>query len=234
MVTQPVSTTQSATRSATRQTKSDMLLDRAGGAAVVIARIAAVILAFLAVIQLVITIMFLVDGRSFAPDATSGYAVSMDAGIGTAIITGHFLDSDIRLVNWTNDAINAPAVVLVSLERTAILTLFALVFGELAALLANLRDWLRDRVRYADAEAGTPSPFRTVPIERLDRVGWYLITAPVSALVVTGVCALLGCAVSVTGGSSTAILVMLGILAFMFARVFGYGAALQHDVDGLL
>lgn len=226
MVTQSVS--------ATRQSKPDMLLDRAGGAAVIIARIAAVVLAFFVVIQLVITILFLVDGRSFAPDATSDYAVSMDAGIGTAIITGHVLDSDIRLVDWTNDAINTPAVVLVSLERTVIFVLFALVFGELAALLANLRDWLRERAHYADTDSGEPSPFRTVPIERLERVGWYLIAAPVSALIVSGICALLGCVVSVTGGASTAILVMLGILSFMFARVFGYGAALQNDVDGLL
>ncbi|MBT1162079.1 hypothetical protein [Bifidobacterium sp. SO1] len=221
--------------SATRQhTKQDALLDRAGGAAVIIARIAAVALAFFALIQLVITVLFLIDGRSFTPDATSDYAVSMDAGIGTATITGHFLDSDIRLVDWTNDTINAPAVVLVSLERTAILVLLALVFGELAALLANLRDWLRERARYADTDSDTPSPFRTVPIERLDRVGWYLIAAPVSVLVVSGLCALFGCAVSVTGGASTAVLIMLGVLSFMFARVFGYGVALQNDVDGLL
>ncbi|NEG88416.1 hypothetical protein [Bifidobacterium aerophilum] len=224
--------TQSA--SANRQPKPDFLLDRAGGVAVVIARIAAVVLAFFAVIQLVITVLFMVDGHAFAPDATSDYAVSMDAGIGTAIITGHFLDSDIRLVDWTTDVVNAPAVVLVSLERTVIFVLLALVFGELAALLANLRDWLRERARYADTDSGTPSPFRTVPIERLDRVGWYLIAAPVSALAVSGICALLGCAVSVTGGASTAVLIMLGVLSFMFARVFGYGAALQNDVDGLL
>lgn len=204
------------------------VLSRASGAAIVIARIAAVFLALSAVIQLVIVIVFIIDMRSFRPDF-SYYSVTMDAGIGPVAIKGFLLDSDIRLADWTTNAINVPVTVLVGVEHIAIYTLLTLVFGELAALLAELRDWLRNRVRYG----GEATPFRTTPIERLERIGWYLIAAPVSGLVVSLVC-MPFTTVSISGGASTGLLIMLGIVSFMFAQVFSYGAVLQNDVEGLL
>lgn len=204
------------------------VLSRASGAAIVIARIAAVFLALCVIIQLVIVIMFIVDMRSFQPDY-SYYSVTMDAGIGTASITGHFLDSDIRLADWTTNAINVPITLLVGFEHIAIYTLLILVFGELSALLAELRDWMRNRARYGNEV----TPFRTTPIERLERIGWYLIAAPVSALVISLVC-MPFTSVAISGGAFTGLLILLGIISFMFAQVFNYGAVLQNDVEGLL
>lgn len=205
-----------------------IVLSRASGAAIVIARIAAVFLALCAIIQLVIVIIFIVDMRSFQPDY-SYYSVTMDAGIGPASITGHFLDSDIRLADWTTNAINVPVTLLVGLEHIAIYTLLTLVFGELSALLAELRDWMRDRVRYGSEV----TPFRTTPIERLERIGWYLIAVPVTALIVSLMC-MPFTAVAISGGAFTGLLIMLGIVSLMFAQVFNYGAVLQNDVEGLL
>lgn len=204
------------------------VLSRASDAAIVIARIAAVFLALCALIQLVIVVMFIVDMRSFRPDY-SYYSVTMDAGIGTAAINGSFLDSDIRLADWTTNAINVPVTILVGLEHIAIYTLLTLVFGELAALLAELRDWMRNRARYGSET----TPFHTAPIKRLERIGWYLIATPVSALVVSLVC-MPFTGVAISGGASMGLLILLGIVSFMFAQVFSYGAMLQNDVEGLL
>lgn len=75
--------------------------------------------------------------------------------------------------------------------------------------------------------------FQGMVSDRLNRAGWYLIVAPIVGLVNFIVCFLAG-----TGGNwvlwMSGMMVMIGIILLLIARIFDYGMGLQREVDGLL
>lgn len=103
--------------------------------------------------------------------------------------------------------------------------LLALAFSEMAALCKDLTVWL--------ADGRDATPFQGMVSDRLNRAGWYLIVAPIVGLVNFIVCFLAG-----TGGNwvlwMSGMMVMIGIILLMIARIFDYGMGLQREVDGLL
>ncbi len=85
----------------------------------------------------------------------------------------------------------------------------------------------------ADLGGRDATPFQGMVSDRLNRAGWYLIVAPIVGLVNFIVCFLAG-----TGGNwglwMSGMMVMIGIILLLIARIFDYGMGLQREVDGLL
>ena len=83
------------------------------------------------------------------------------------------------------------------------------------------------------ADGRDATPFQGMVSDRLNRAGWYLIVAPIVGLVNFIVCFLAG-----TGGNwglwMSGMMVMIGIILLLIARIFDYGMGLQREVDGLL
>lgn len=219
--------------------------DRMGSVAVIIARIGTVVFALMALVSIITGVVFMLDSGMFVPDGVGGLVAQIGGGWQMSI-DETLLDSWVHLTDGWGGPANVPAALLMCGAHAAVASLLALSFGETGALLAILRDWSRDVARGARAAhergetreiaeyGGRPGPFTTEPAERLQRVGWYLITAPVVAFAATTLCALLGCPTSVNGLTSTGLLVMFGGLALLLSRVLDYGSALQRDAEGLL
>ncbi|MCH9277235.1 hypothetical protein JS533_013345 [Bifidobacterium amazonense] len=89
-----------------------------------------------------------------------------------------------------------------------------------------------------DPDTGGPTPFCAEAQRGLERIGWGLILRPVLAGVICVVSMLLMFAGASVGSSLdffTLLEYMLaGALMLLLSFVFGYGATLQRDVDGLL
>ena len=161
-------------------------MDKAGGAALILARIGAALLWIIAALAAVVWVVFLISPRSFA--ANFG---SVDLNVGGAFtlsIKGDLLDYSYNLQNFHDGPVNMVATISTGLARMVVYALLALAFSEMAALCKDLTVWL--------ADGRDATPFQGMVSDRLNRAGWYLIVAPIVGLVNFIVCFLAG-----TGGN---------------------------------
>ena len=179
-------------------------LDKAGGAALILARIGAALLWIIAALAAVVWVVFLISPLS---------------------IKGDLLDYSYNLQNFHDGPVNMVATISTGLARMVVYALLALAFSEMAALCKDLTVWL--------ADGRDTTPFQGMVSDRLNRAGWYLSVAPIVGLVNFIVCFLAG-----TGGNwglwMSGMMVMIGIILLLIARIFDYGMGLQREVDGLL
>ena len=117
-------------------------LDKAGGAALILARIGAALLWIIAALAAVVWVVFLISPRSFA--ANFG---SVDLNVGGAFtlsIKGDLLDYSYNLQNFHDGPVNMVATISTGLARMVVYALLALAFSEMAALCKDLTVWLAD------------------------------------------------------------------------------------------
>lgn len=191
------------------------------GVASVIARIIEIVL-WLGVAWLVVGAVLLYMNRSAIvvdSDANRVYADSIS-------VSGSFLDVDVYLGRGRmRDEVYYPLVALVLVAQLAILVCMALVFHEIADVCLRLKEWEHSR-------GGLEGPFGERMVRSFRFVGACLIALPVVSWVMAAVCGLLGASVSV--GLGSVVFVMLGLLCWSLAHVFESGAAMQHEMDGLV
>lgn len=191
------------------------------GVASVIARIIEIVL-WLGVAWLVVGAVLLCMNRSAIvvdADANRVYADSIS-------VSGSFLDVDVYLGRGRmHDEVYYPLVALVLVAQLAILVCMALVFHEIADVCLRLKEWEHSR-------GGLEGPFGERMVRSFRFVGSCLIALPVVSWVMAAVCGLLGASVSV--GLGSVVFVMLGLLCWSLAHVFESGAAMQHEMDGLV
>ncbi|MBM6696772.1 hypothetical protein H6A11_07015 [Bifidobacterium pullorum subsp. saeculare] len=191
------------------------------GVASVIARIIEIVL-WLGVAWLVVGAVLLYMNRSAIvvdADANRVYADSIS-------MSGSFLDVDVYLGRGRmRDEVYYPLVALVLVAQLAILVCMALVFHEIADVCLRLKEWEHSR-------GGLEGPFGERMVRSFRFVGSCLIALPVVSWVMAAVCGLLGASVSV--GLGSVVFVMLGLLCWSLAHVFESGAAMQHEMDGLV
>lgn len=191
------------------------------GVASVIARIIEIVL-WLGVAWLVVGAVLLYMNRSAIvvdADANRVYADSIS-------VSGSFLDVDVYLGRGRmRDEVYYPLVALVLVAQLAILVCMALVFHEIADVCLRLKEWEHSR-------GGLEGPFGERMVRSFRFVGSCLIALPVGSWVMAAVCGLLGASVSV--GLGSVVFVMLGLLCWSLAHVFESGAAMQHEMDGLV
>lgn len=191
------------------------------GVASVIARIIEIVL-WLGVAWLVVGAVLLYMNRSAIvvdADANRVYADSIS-------VSGSFLDVDVYLGRGRmRDEVYYPLVALVLVAQLAILVCMALVFHEIADVCLRLKEWEYSR-------GGLEGPFGERMVRSFRFVGSCLIALPVVSWVMAAVCGLLGA--SVSAGLGSVVFVMLGLLCWSLAYVFESGAAMQHEMDGLV
>lgn len=191
------------------------------GVASVIARIIEIVL-WLGVAWLVVGAVLLYMNRSAIvvdTDANRVYADSIS-------VSGSFLDVDVYLGRGRmRDEVYYPLVALVLVAQLAILVCMALVFHEIADVCLRLKEWEHSR-------GGLEGPFGERMVRSFRFVGSCLIALPVVSWVMAAVCGLLGA--SVSAGLGSVVFVMLGLLCWSLAYVFESGAAMQHEMDGLV
>ena len=191
------------------------------GVASVIARTIEIVL-WLGVAWLVVGAVLLYMNRSAIvvdADANRVYADSIS-------VSGSFLDVDVYLGRGRmRDEVYYPLVALVLVAQLAILVCMALVFHEIADVCLRLKEWEHSR-------GGLEGPFGERMVRSFRFVGSCLIALPVVSWVMAAVCGLLGASVSV--GLGSVVFVMLGLLCWSLAHVFESGAAMQHEMDGLV
>lgn len=191
------------------------------GVASVIARIIEIVL-WLGVAWLVVGAVLLYMNRSAIvvdADANRVYADSIS-------VSGSFLDVDVYLGRGRmRDEVYYPLVALVLVAQLAILVCMALVFHEIADVCLRLKEWEHSR-------GGLEGPFGERMVRSFRFVGSCLIALPDVSWVMAAVCGLLGASVSV--GLGSVVFVMLGLLCWSLAHVFESGAAMQHEMDGLV
>ena len=191
------------------------------GVASVIARIIEIVL-WLGVAWLAVGAVLLYMNRSAIvvdADANRVYADSIS-------VSGSFLDVDVYLGRGRmRDEVYYPLVALVLVAQLAILVCMALVFHEIADVCLRLKEWEHSR-------GGLEGPFGERMVRSFRFVGSCLIALPVVSWVMAAVCGLLGASVSV--GLGSVVFVMLGLLCWSLAHVFESGAAMQHEMDGLV
>ena len=184
------------------------------GVASVIARIIEIVL-WLGVAWLVVGAVLLYMNRSAIvvdADANRVYAdsISVDVYLGRGRM---------------RDEVYYPLVALVLVAQLAILVCMALVFHEIADVCLRLKEWEHSR-------GGLEGPFGERMVRSFRFVGSCLIALPVVSWVMAAVCGLLGA--SVSAGLGSTVFVMLGLLCWSLAHVFESGAAMQHEMDGLV
>ena len=191
------------------------------GVASVIARIIEIVL-WLGVAWLVVGAVLLYMNRSAIvvdADASRVYADSIS-------VSGSFLDVDVYLGRGRmRDEVYYPLVALVLVAQLAILVCMALVFHEIADVCLRLKEWEHSR-------GGLEGPFGERMVRSFRFMGTCLVALPVVSWVMAAVCGLLGASVSV--GLGSVVFVMLGLLCWSLAHVFESGAAMQHEMDGLV
>lgn len=191
------------------------------GVASVIARIIEIVL-WLGVAWLAVGAVLLYMNRSAIvvdADANRVYADSIS-------VSGSFLDVGVYLGRGRmRDEVYYPLVALVLVAQLAILICMALVFHEIADVCLRLKEWEHSR-------GGLEGPFGERMVRSFRFVGSCLIALPVVSWVMAAVCGLLGASVSV--GLGSVVFVMLGLLCWSLAHVFESGAAMQHEMDGLV
>ena len=191
------------------------------GVASVIARIIEIVL-WLGVAWLVVGAVLLYMNRSAIvvdADANRVYADSIS-------VSGSFLDVDVYLGRGRmRDEVYYPLVALVLVAQLAILVCMVFVFHEIADVCLRLKEWEHSR-------GGLEGPFGERMVRSFRFVGSCLIALPVVSWVMAAVCGLLGASVSV--GLGSVVFVMLGLLCWSLAHVFESGAAMQHEMDGLV
>lgn len=191
------------------------------GVASVIARIIEIVL-WLGVAWLVVGAVLLYMNRSAIvvdADANRVYTDSIS-------VSGSFLDVDVYLGRGRmRDEVYYPLVALVLVAQLAILVCMALVFHEIADVCLRLKEWEHSR-------GGLEGPFGERMVRSFRFVGSCLIALPVVSWVMAAVCGLLGA--SVSAGLGSVVFVMLGLLCWSLAHVFESGAAMQHEMDGLV
>lgn len=191
------------------------------GVASVIARIIEIVL-WLGVAWLVVGAVLLYMNRSAIVVDTDANRVYTDS----ISVSGSFLDVDVYLGRGRmRDEVYYPLVALVLVAQLAILVCMALVFHEIADVCLRLKEWEHSR-------GGLEGPFGERMVRSFRFVGSCLIALPVVSWVMAAVCGLLGASVSV--GLGSVVFVMLGLLCWSLAYVFESGAAMQHEMDGLV
>lgn len=191
------------------------------GVASVIARIIEIVL-WLGVAWLVVRAVLLYMNCSAIvvdSDANRVYADSIS-------VSGSFLDMSVYLGRGRmRDEVYYPLVALVSAAQLAILVCLALIFHEVADVCRRLRDWEESRDRLQ-------GPFSEHMVRSFRFMGTCLVALPVVSWLMVAICGLLGASVSV--GLGSVVFVMLGLLCWSLAHVFESGAAMQHEMDGLV
>ena len=191
------------------------------GVASVIAGIIEIVL-WLGVAWLAVGAVLLYMNRSAIvvdTDANRVYADSIS-------VSGSFLDVDVYLGRGRmRDEVYYPLVALVLVAQLAILVCMALVFHEIADVCLRLKEWEHSR-------GGLEGPFGERMVRSFRFVGSCLIALPVVSWVMAAVCGLLGA--SVSAGLGSVVFVMLGLLCWSLAHAFESGAAMQHEMDGLV
>lgn len=191
------------------------------GVASVIARIIEIVL-WLGVAWLVVGAVLLYMNRSAIVVDTDANRVYTDS----ISVSGSFLDVDVYLGRGRmRDEVYYPLVALVLVAQLAILVCMALVFHEIADVCLRLKEWEHSR-------GGLEGPFGERMVRSFRFVGSCLIALPVVSWVMAAVCGLLGA--SVSAGLGSVVFVMLGLLCWSLAHVFESGAAMQHEMDGLV
>lgn len=191
------------------------------GVASVIARIIEIVL-WLGVAWLAVGAVLLYMNRSAIVVDTDANRVYTDS----ISVSGSFLDVDVYLGRGRmRDEVYYPLVALVLVAQLAILVCMALVFHEIADVCLRLKEWEHSR-------GGLEGPFGERMVRSFRFVGSCLIALPVVSWVMAAVCGLLGASVSV--GLGSVVFVMLGLLCWSLAHVFESGAAMQHEMDGLV
>lgn len=191
------------------------------GVASVIARIIEIVL-WLGVAWLVVGAVLLYMNRSAIVVDTDANRVYTDS----ISVSGSFLDVDVYLGRGRmRDEVYYPLVALVLVAQLAILVCMALVFHEIADVCLRLKEWEHSR-------GGLEGPFGERMVRSFRFVGSCLIALPVVSWVMAAVCGLLGA--SVSAGLGSVVFVMLGLLCWSLAYVFESGAAMQHEMDGLV
>ena len=191
------------------------------GVASVIARIIEIVL-WLGVAWLVVGAVLLYMNRSAIVVDTDANRVYTDS----ISVSGSFLDVDVYLGRGRmRDEVYYPLVALVLVAQLAILVCMALVFHEIVDVCLRLKEWEHSR-------GGLEGPFGERMVRSFRFVGSCLIALPVVSWVMAAVCGLLGA--SVSAGLGSVVFVMLGLLCWSLAYVFESGAAMQHEMDGLV
>lgn len=191
------------------------------GVASVIARVIEIVL-WLGVAWLVVGAVLLYMNRSAIVVDTDANRVYTDS----ISVSGSFLDVDVYLGRGRmRDEVYYPLVALVLVAQLAILVCMALVFHEIADVCLRLKEWEHSR-------GGLEGPFGERMVRSFRFVGSCLIALPVVSWVMAAVCGLLGA--SVSAGLGSVVFVMLGLLCWSLAYVFESGAAMQHEMDGLV
>lgn len=191
------------------------------GVASVIARIIEIVL-WLGVAWLAVGAVLLYMNRSAIVGDTDANRVYADS----ISVSGSFLDVDVYLGRGRmRDEVYYPLVALVLVAQLAILVCMALVFHEIADVCLRLKEWEHSR-------GGLEGPFGERMVRSFRFVGSCLIALPVVSWVMAAVCGLLGA--SVSAGLGSVVFVMLGLLCWSLAYVFESGAAMQHEMDGLV
>lgn len=191
------------------------------GVASVIARIIEIVL-WLGVAWLAVGAVLLYMNRSAIVVDTDANRVYTDS----ISVSGSFLDVDVYLGRGRmRDEVYYPLVALVLVAQLAILVCMALVFHEIADVCLRLKEWEHSR-------GGLEGPFGERMVRSFRFVGSCLIALPVVSWVMAAVCGLLGA--SVSAGLGSVVFVMLGLLCWSLAYVFESGAAMQHEMDGLV
>lgn len=191
------------------------------GVASVIARIIEIVL-WLGVAWLAVGAVLLYMNRSAIVVDTDANRVYTDS----ISVSGSFLDVDVYLGRGRmRDEVYYPLVALVLVAQLAILVCMALVFHEIADVCLRLKEWEHSR-------GGLEGPFGERMVRSFRFVGSCLIALPVVSWVMAAVCGLLGA--SVSAGLGSVVFVMLGLLCWSLAHAFESGAAMQHEMDGLV
>ena len=131
---------------------------------------------------------------------------------------------EIEVIN-ANGAVNMTAVTMFSIVAVIILSLYAMIFRNAYLIIRTSQG----RTRFAQGD----TPFQKDIIRMLKEIGIFLISVPVTELIMSIIIRLvIGeeiAEMSVNVGS-----LVVGILVLCLTQYFSYGAELQKDVDGLL
>lgn len=202
-------------------------LERAGRVAGVIARIAEVVTAAGAVLNVVVAAMVLAAPESFSLDP-DGYGASVPLGGSgwNLSVAGRFLDVEIRLLDM--GTLNVVAAAIASLSGAVSFVLLAMLFHQVAGMCGELAMWV------AGTKSATDDRSLHAPLAcRLRRIGIVLLAMLVVEVIAAALSWMLGVSASLLIGVST-LLVVFAVLSLLLGAVFDYVATMQREMDGLV
>lgn len=199
-------------------------LERAGRFAGVVARIAEIVVAVAAALNLVVLMLLVVDPDAFAVDADGYGATRALGGTGWNIgISGEVMDMSLRLQR--GGGLDMAAAVTAALAAAVIYALLALVFHEAAGMCGELVEWL--------SRSGDDRSLHAPLASRLRRIGAALVATLVVTFVAESVALTVGVSASLTLGGTAVVVVFAG-LCLLLGAVFDHVAVMQREMDGLV